>query len=130
MDLAVLVPSRSRPYNIVRLLEAMDRTCRGDTTLIVGVDEDDPQLDAYRTLTNFELEIRSGLKGRLVEWLNVLAVPRANEYRFIGHIGDDNVPRGGKPRQSSFCLTSSSSTCTTRSAGKPLWMSPTRRPPV
>jgi hypothetical protein len=93
MDLAVLVPSRSRPYNIVRLLEAMDRTCRGDTTLIVGVDDDDPQLDAYRTLTNFELEIRSGLKGRLVEWLNVLAVPRANEYRFIGHIGDDNVPR-------------------------------------
>jgi hypothetical protein len=47
-DLAVLVPSRERPHNIARLIEAMDKTCRGDTTLIVGVDEDEPHLDEYR----------------------------------------------------------------------------------
>jgi hypothetical protein len=74
-DLAVIVPSRGRPHNIARLIEAMDRTCRGDTTLIVGVDEDDPHLDAYR---------RSRMRGRrpaparhLVAWLNDLAVPNA-----------------------------------------------------
>jgi hypothetical protein len=32
-------------------------------------------------------------RRRLVRWLNDLAVPRASQYRFIGHIGDDNVPR-------------------------------------
>jgi hypothetical protein len=92
-DLALVVPSRERPHNIARLLEAMDKTCRGDTTLIVGVDDDDPCLDAYRAFANCEVVVETGLHRQLVRWLNVLAVPRANEYRFIGHIGDDNVPR-------------------------------------
>jgi hypothetical protein len=28
-----------------------------------------------------------------VRWLNLLALPRVDDYRFLGHIGDDNVPR-------------------------------------
>jgi hypothetical protein len=92
-DLAVLVPSRERPHNIARLIEAMDKTCRGDTTLIVGVDEDDPYLDEYRAFNECEVEVRPGLRHRLVRWLNLLALPRVDDYRFLGHIGDDNVPR-------------------------------------
>ena len=92
-DLALLVPSRQRPHNIARLLEAMDRTCRADTTLVVGVDDDDPDLDAYQAFHGLDLEVRPGLRRRLVEWLNVLGGRRATEYRFLGHIGDDNVPR-------------------------------------
>lgn len=92
-DLALIVPSRGRPHNIARLLEAMDRTCRANTTLIVGVDDDDPTLNEYQAFKNCEIEVQSGLHRHLVRWLNVLAVPRATEYRHLGHIGDDNVPR-------------------------------------
>lgn len=92
-DLALLVPSRGRPHNIARLIDAMNRTCRADTTLIVGADNDDPCLPEYLGFTECEVQVFAGLKGRLVEILNEMAVPRAREYRFIGHIGDDNVPR-------------------------------------
>ena len=71
----------------------MDQTCRGDTRLIVGVDDDDPMLPDYRAFNGLEVIVRTGLQRQLVRWLNVLAVPRANDYSFIGHIGDDNVPR-------------------------------------
>jgi hypothetical protein len=71
----------------------MDRTCRGETHLIVGVDDDDPMLPDYLGFTECEVIVRTGLQRQLVRWLNVLAVPRAKRYRYIGHIGDDNVPR-------------------------------------
>src|SRR4051812_46692993 len=92
-ELAVVVPSRGRPHNIARLIEAMDRTCRSDTHLIVGVDDDDPYLDDYMAFRGCEVELQTGLHRQLVRWLNVLAVPRVDDYQFIGHIGDDNVPR-------------------------------------
>jgi hypothetical protein len=92
-DLAVIVPSRERPHNIARLIEAMDKTCRGDTTLIVGVDQDDPYLPAYQAFHSCEIEVQPGLRRQLVRWLNTLAAPRADQYKAIGHIGDDNVPR-------------------------------------
>lgn len=91
-DLAVIVPSRERPHNIARLLEAMDATCRGDTHLVVGVDDDDPTVDDYLGFTNCEVVVEAGLRRQLVRWLNLLAFPRATEFRFVGHIGDDNVP--------------------------------------
>lgn len=90
-DLALLVPSRERPHNIARLIDAMNRTCRADTTLIVGVDADDPCLDQYMAFTECEVVVLPRMQ--LVDWLNVLAAPRASEYRYLGHIGDDNVPR-------------------------------------
>ncbi len=88
-DLLVVVPSRDRPQNIVRLHEAMESTCTADTTLVVGLDEDDPSLREYPP--GPEYVIRPGLR-QVVAWLNELAVPRAGEYRAIGTIGDDNVP--------------------------------------
>ncbi len=94
-DLAVLVPSRGRPGNINRLVEAMGETCRGDTTLVVGLDEDDPTRGeywpAFADTENREPVVRP--PQRLVAWLNELATERADDYRFLGHIGDDNVPR-------------------------------------
>jgi hypothetical protein len=95
-DLALLVPSRGRPHNIERLIEAMDATCRGDTTLVVGVDDDDPTLPEYAgaiAQSSAVLQVKEGLRRQLVTWLNLLAVPYAERYSYIGHIGDDNVPR-------------------------------------
>ena len=88
-DLAVLVPSFCRPDSIKRLRRAMDATCRGDTALIVGLNEDDPARDQYPEGVHYE--IRSGLRFA-VEWFNELAVPAADEYRFIGALGDDFLP--------------------------------------
>lgn len=96
-DLLVVVPSRGRPASIERLCKAMDETCRGDTTLLLGLDDDDPELDEY---LNFAanlpvvpmVEMRPALR-QVVAWINELAAPRTGEYRFIGHIGDDNIPR-------------------------------------
>lgn len=67
----------------------MGATCRGDTRLVLGVDSDDPTLPEYRALEGCELVVRQRMP--LVRWLNLLAVPRREKY--IGHIGDDNVPR-------------------------------------
>jgi hypothetical protein len=92
-ELAVIVPSRGRPHNVTRLIEAMGATCRADTRLVVGVDDDDPALDDYLRLAGCDMIVRPSMRGQLVRWLNVLAVPLSRRYKFIGHIGDDNVPR-------------------------------------
>lgn len=94
-DLLVAVPSRGRPASIGRLADAMLNTCQGDTTLLVGLDEDDPQLDTYKMLDLRPMmvpyEVRSGMR-QVVAWINELTVPLVGEYKYIGHFGDDNVP--------------------------------------
>jgi hypothetical protein len=72
----------------------MDKTCRGETRLVVGLDDDDPTLNEYLEAgcTWCSFKIYGGLRHRLVEWLNLLATPRADQYDALGHIGDDNVP--------------------------------------
>lgn len=73
-----------------RLAQEMAATCRGGTSLVVGLDEDDA--DRYERLDGVEYEVRKGLLG-FGAWANELAVPRAGDYRFIGALGDDCVPR-------------------------------------
>ena len=99
-DLLLAVPSRGRPYNVDRLIGKMRDTCTGDTTLLLGLDADDPQLPLYKHLRGVdksdtpikvEVVVRDGLR-QVVAWLNELTVSRAEQYRFVGHIGDDNVP--------------------------------------
>jgi hypothetical protein len=68
----------------------MAGTCRGDTDLIVAVDDDDPT--DYRSLDLTTLV--TGPRLSLVGWLNVLANDAVKrEYDAIGHFGDDNLPR-------------------------------------
>jgi hypothetical protein len=88
-DLLVVVPTR-RPGNAARLWDAMQETCRGDTTLVLGVDDDDPARDSYPDGPEYEV---LPYPGSVVAWINALAVPRASEYRFTGTLGDDNLPR-------------------------------------
>lgn len=89
-DLLMVIPSRGRPHNIVRLWETMAATCKGDTTLLVGLDDDDPTRAAYPEGPQYV--VRSGLR-QVVAWINELAIPHVDEYKYIGHMGDDNVPR-------------------------------------
>jgi hypothetical protein len=91
-DLLVVVPSRGRPQNIARLAKAMAATCKGDTHLLVGLDADDPTRSEYPEGVGVEYVVRDGLR-LVVRWINELSVPNTSRYRFIAHIGDDQMPR-------------------------------------
>lgn len=96
-DLLVVTPSRGRPGSIGRLLESVHATRKLTTHVHVAVDEDDPELAAYRTVMGkagadgdvLEVGPRNGLCG----WTNKVAVKRAGEYMFLASLGDDMVPR-------------------------------------
>jgi hypothetical protein len=95
-DLLIVVPSRGRPENIARLWAAMQKTCRANTHMIVGLDKDDPALNAYLARWphgGYGLDIQEGLH-QVGAWLNELAVRRVNGpgYCAVGHFGDDNLP--------------------------------------
>lgn len=87
--LGMFVPTR-RPGNAARLWEAMQTTCRADTTLVLGVDDDDPDMimyppgPAYMVLPDTRY---------VTAWVNAMSAELASEYQAIGHFGDDNVPR-------------------------------------
>ena len=91
-DLLVAVPTRGRPDSIARLRDAMEATCRGDTHLLAGVDDDDPCLTAYLGMPGVTFQALSGVRG-VVACMNQMVMPRLGEYRAVGVLGDDFVPR-------------------------------------
>ena len=96
-DLLVIVPSRGRPQNIARMLDAVHATRRAQTHLHVAVDGDDEKLPQYQAVMDkagqdgdvLEVGPRKGLCGTT----NDVAVRRAGEYPFLASLGDDHVPR-------------------------------------
>jgi hypothetical protein len=88
-DLGVFVPSLSRPGNIARLWEAMKGTCTADTTLLVGLNEEDPYRDGYPPGPGYVIE--PGLRY-VTAWVNRMAELHADRFTAIGHFGDDNLP--------------------------------------
>jgi hypothetical protein len=93
-DLAILVPTRGRPANLARLIEAAHRTARGSVHVIAGVDKDDPCLRDYRNLKlpPGDAICESENRRNLVQWTNVLASHYQGKYRFYASFGDDMVP--------------------------------------
>jgi hypothetical protein len=98
---AVLIPSRGRPENIKRFMQAV-RDTEADVHVYVGVDADDPKLNDY-----WELQIRNtGLYinespirqkfgptlNRLVDFMLSDTLSGEN-YQYIMWCGDDHVPR-------------------------------------
>jgi hypothetical protein len=78
---------------VARLIESFAETCRGDTQLVIGLDRDDPQLQGYSVAgSGAEYVIEDGLRF-VVPWTNHLASLYVDDFRFLGAIGDDNVPR-------------------------------------
>jgi hypothetical protein len=95
-DLLVIVPSRGRPQNIARLLDAAHETSRMRTHLHVAVDDDDPELPRYEYVMNTaggtDDVLERGPRKGLTEWTNAIAVRRAHQYGFLASLGDDHVP--------------------------------------
>jgi hypothetical protein len=95
-DLLVIVPSRGRPQNIARLLDAVHDTARMDTHVHVAVDDDDPELERYQYVMNQAGRdgdrLATGPRKGLAAWTDQIAVTRAAEYPFLASLGDDHVP--------------------------------------
>lgn len=91
-DMAVLVPTRGRPGNAARLIEACAKTCRADTRIILGVDDDDAWNYEGR-LSGTDLVIRPRMG--LAKWTNELAAVALRTYPdvpVLASLGDDHVP--------------------------------------
>lgn len=103
-DLVMIVPSRGRPHAVAPLAESFGLNCTANTTLLLVVDDDDPDLEDYRSeVENAAEHIYSGTAlmvlpapGNMANALNaagerVLADP---ERPFaLGFMGDDHRPR-------------------------------------
>jgi len=90
-EMTILVPSRGRPENIIRLMDAWSTTTTRDTRLLVLVDDDDLKLDEYLAIPNIDIQV--GPRIRIGGTLNVVAPEIAKTSRNIGFMGDDHVPR-------------------------------------
>lgn len=95
--LTMIVPSRGRPANIARLIDAFVYTAdTSHTSLRVVVDSDDPELQAYRNLVGQSEWLSLIIQGehrRLNPILNAEAARAVNSSGLIGFMGDDHVPR-------------------------------------
>lgn len=100
-DLLQIVPTRSRPRNARRVLDAWDATdAWKDAALVFAADADDPQISGYRQLAD---ERRGDGKHwwvtELPRWLPMVhkldATAREHADRFwaLGFAGDDHLPR-------------------------------------
>jgi hypothetical protein len=97
----VIVPSRGRPNNVADLIRAWDAT-QANATLVVAVDDDDPELESYQKIATvmheeyFQLVI--GPRLRLAGTLNAVSMSRVMregtlDTDIIGFMGDDHRPR-------------------------------------
>ena len=85
--LLIIVPSRSRPANAHRLLEALEETATAPVEVLFAVDSDDPLRREY-PLEN--TRIVQG--GSMVAALNEVAGVEADNYEYLAFLGDDTLP--------------------------------------
>ena len=95
-DLLVIVPSRGRPQNVARLLDAVHATAKMRTHVHVAVDDDDPELERYRYVMKQAAAegdvLTTGPRKGLCSWTNEIAIEQAGRYPFLASLGDDHVP--------------------------------------
>jgi hypothetical protein len=96
-DLLIIVPSRERPKNIARLLDAVHETSKLATHVHVAVDEDDPALESYQQVMDQsggpDDVLETGPRKGLAAWTNEIAVRRAGQYPYLASFGDDHLPK-------------------------------------
>ena len=91
-NLAVIVPSRGRPHNIIELLHSFEET-QTESDLIVVIDDDDPTKDAYLEL-GIDKTIILPREGKgMAKPLNKASSMLKDEYRHFSFLGDDHRPR-------------------------------------
>lgn len=97
-SVAALVPTRGRPGAVSNLLDTWDKSVCTD--LVFALDDDDPDLDAYKTIiggrrfTRGRVTWHVGPRMGLTGWTNRLAIEAgyAGEYEALITLGDDHRP--------------------------------------
>jgi hypothetical protein len=97
-EMLIVVPSRTRPQNVARLVEAWRETgALGVADLRVDVDADDPAHRDYLALAEgFPRGVRmaTGHRWRPLVWkLNRATRQECDRYFALGFMGDDHLPR-------------------------------------
>lgn len=89
--LGILVPSRGRPGNLRRLIDAISATATGEVRIYTRVDDDDPTRDEYLALEG--VHITTGPRIYYGPSLNQLApIADADGCDRLAMFGDDVVP--------------------------------------
>ncbi|HXW33848.1 MAG TPA: hypothetical protein VEJ87_04660 [Acidimicrobiales bacterium] len=70
------------------MFDAVQKTCRGDTQLLVCLDSDDAS--KYEPIPGVWYAIKE--QRRLTAWLNDVARLYTADFRFFGSLGDDHLP--------------------------------------
>jgi hypothetical protein len=94
-DLLVIVPSRGRPANVTRLVQALAQTMDSSAELALGLDDDDVTLpDTYDAVAAapFPVSLHTGSRNTWAGWTNDIAVSAARKFRALCSLGDDHVP--------------------------------------
>jgi hypothetical protein len=94
--LLIVLPTRGRPHNIGRVVQAWQRTRAPQCAdLLLVIDNDDPVRDDYDTdgLPGWVRPVLAPTWQPMVPKLNDAAVQYCGEYRAVGFAGDDHVPR-------------------------------------
>lgn len=94
-ELLMIVPTRGRPQNARDLYTSWMATVTGNSQLLFVVDDDDPQLESYRSQMAWMLnaQLLVGPRLRMVGSLNAVATSQGVEYEYVGFMGDDHRPR-------------------------------------
>ncbi len=88
-DLLVIVPSRGRPESVKQLADEFYKNATtGRADLMFATDDDEPE---YPIVAG--VRYRRGERLRMCGTLNAAAVEMADEYDYIGFLGDDHRPR-------------------------------------
>jgi hypothetical protein len=93
-ELLIIVPTRGRPQVIADLWSSFEATSHGAASLLLAVDNDDPLLLEYiKVAATYSLQMTVGQRLRLGGTLNEVALQEADNYPYIGFMGDDHRPR-------------------------------------
>lgn len=95
-ELTILVPTRERPENARRLMEAFTKTCTSDTELIFVVDDNDPRLFDYVDCLDMAaraLIVPPGRRGMVDATNEAFRIFQPELGFAVGFFGDDVLPR-------------------------------------
>lgn len=96
-ELLVIVPTRGRPHNIPRILDAWDKTnAHEHAELLLAVDADDPRHHVYQAFRSPDcLVLDHPVHVPMVTKLNDTArySLTVHDWPYVAFMGDDHVPR-------------------------------------
>jgi len=99
-DLVVITPSRGRPERLATMVKACAQTSADRVRVLVCVDDDDPQFEAYAAqaaAASGGYILATGKRRSLSGWTNLaaadlLAGPAVGPPRYLASLGDDHIP--------------------------------------